>query len=246
MPSAPRVAFIGAGHWHAARHLAALRQAGAAVVGVSEHDAAVAERVGRQGECPWFTDAAALLDTTRPDFVFARPRHVDAPAVAADLIERGLPFAIEKPLGLSAAAIEPLVARARARGVFTAVPFINRYSPLWGEVARLRQAGALAPLVHAHVRIINGPPRRYIRDGVGWMLDPALSGGGALRNLGIHAADAVGWLTGEPVAVVAAAVSRRLYDLPIEEFATALLRTPSGVTATVEAGYTHPRARGCV
>jgi predicted dehydrogenase len=43
--------------------------------------------------------------------------------------------------------------------------------------------------------------------------------------------------------VVAAAVSRRLYDLPIEEFATALLRTPSGVTATIEAGYTHPRAR---
>jgi len=76
------------------------------------------------------------------------------------------------------------------------------------------------------------------------MLDPAISGGGALRNIGTHAVDAFLALTGEPAEVVAAATSHRQYGLPVEEFATAFLRTPSGVIGTIEAGYSRPDATG--
>lgn len=239
-----RVAVIGVAHWHAPRHIESLALAGAAVVGVSEDDSKVAERWGRKLGCPWFGGAAEMLDRVRPDFVFALPRHRDAPAIARLLIARGIPFAIEKPLGVRAADIEPLVTLAEARGVFAAVLFVNRYSAFWDEVRRLRSAGLLAPLVHAHFRIVNGPPQRYVDDGVGWMLDPTIAGGGALRNLGTHAVDAFLALTGESVEVIAAAVSYRQYGLPVEEFATALLRTPSGVIGTIEAGYSRPDATG--
>jgi len=157
-----RVAVIGVGHWHAPRHIASLALAGVALVDVSEDDGAVAERWGRQLSCPWFDDAAEMLDRVRADFVFALPRHADAPAIARLLIEHGIPFAIEKPLGICAADIEPLVALAEAQGVFAAVLFVNRYGAFWDEATRLREAGLLAPLVHAHCRIINGPPQRYI------------------------------------------------------------------------------------
>lgn len=235
-----QVVIIGVGHWHAARHLAALIQAEAHIVGVSDRDPAVAERWAQQIGCPAFSDDAALLDAAHPDFVFALPRHADAPAVAQRIIERDLPFAIEKPLGCRATDIEPLLPALRAKGLFNAVPFINRYSVFWDEVARLRQEGTFDPLVHAHFRVVNGPPDRYLRDGVAWMLDPAISGGGALRNLGIHTVDAFLRLAGEPVEVVAASISHRIYQLPIEEFGTALLRSESGATATIEAGYIHP------
>ena len=234
-----RVAVIGVGHWHAPRHIAALARAGARVVGVSDPDVSVAERGGSQLGCPFFDDDRALVERVRPDFVFALPRHADAPTVARHLIEQGMPFAIEKPLGLNAEQVKPIVDLARERGLFTAVPFINRYSAIWSELKRLRDDGLAGPLGHAHFRIVNGSPDRYVRDGVAWMLDPTISGGGPLRNLGIHAVDAFLQLTGEATEVAAAATSQRLYGLAIEDFGTALLRSASGVVATVEAGYSN-------
>jgi predicted dehydrogenase len=112
-------------------------------------------------------------------------------------------------------------------------------SPLWPEMARLAKGGRLGPVSHAHFRIVNGPPERYRSDGVPWVLDPAVSGGGALRNLGIHGIDAALALTaGSELRVVSAAVSHRLYGEAVEEYAAVTLEAEDGMITTIEAGYT--------
>ena len=92
--------------------------------------------------------------------------------------------------------------RAAAAGRFVAVPLPNRLGPAMVECARLRDAGRLGRIGHAHFRLVNGPPERYRVDGVAWMLDPALSGGGALRNLGIHGVDCAAALATGALRVV--------------------------------------------
>jgi len=87
---------------------------------------------------------------------------------------------------------------------------------------------------------VNGPPERYRLDGVPWVLDPAIGGGGALRNLGIHGIDAALALAdGADLALVSASIDRRLYGEAVEEYAIVVLRAPDGMIATVEAGYTY-------
>ena len=87
---------------------------------------------------------------------------------------------------------------------------------------------------------MNGPPERYRLDGVPWVLDPAIGGGGALRNLGIHGIDAALALAGgADLAIVSAAIDRRLHGEAVEEYAVVTLRAPDGMIATVEAGYTY-------
>jgi predicted dehydrogenase len=62
-----------------------------------------------------------------------------------------------------------------------------------------------------------------------------------LRNLGIHAADAVLALTGgEKPVVERAAISNALHRLEVEDFAVAMLKTANGRTITIEAGYCMP------
>src|SRR5690606_14006527 len=79
--------------------------------------------------------------------------------------------------------------------------------------------------VHAHFRVVNGPPSRYEVMGVPWMLDSAVSGGGCLRNLGIHCVDAFAYFThGEEIEVLQAAIEQHS-DVNIETFAAALLRS---------------------
>jgi predicted dehydrogenase len=73
------------------------------------------------------------------------------------------------------------------------------------------------------------------------MLDPAEAGGGCLRNLGPHGLDLFLFLTGEDARVTGAQLSHRVHGQPVEDYASILLRSRSGVLGTVEVGNTFPR-----
>jgi predicted dehydrogenase len=238
MRSITRVAVVGVDHWHAEMHITALKEAGREIVGVSAQREESAGQWGARLGCPVWADLHRLVEDTQPDFVVAMARHADLAAVGAFLLETGIPFAIEKPLGLKSEQVAPLAEVARRRRSFAAVPLVNRYSPIWRHVAALRSSGRLGDIAHAHFRIINGPPSRYNSYGVPWMLNPAKSGGGSLRNLGVHVVDAFLYLTGEDVEIAGAEIGFKLYREPVEEFATAILRSKSGVIGTLEVGYT--------
>jgi predicted dehydrogenase len=238
MRSITRVAVVGVDHWHAEMHINALKEAGRKIVGVSAQREEAADQWGTRLGCPVWADLHRLVEETQPDFVVAMAQHADLAAVGGFLLQTGIPFAIEKPLGLNSDQVAPLAEVARRKRSFAAVPLVNRYSPIWQHVDALRSSGRLGDIAHAHFRIINGPPSRYNSYGVPWMLDPVTSGGGSLRNLGVHVVDAFLYLTGEDVEIVGSDIGFKLYGKPVEEFATAILRSTSGVIGTIEAGYT--------
>ena len=234
-----RVAMIGVGHWHAGIHLRSLRIAHAQIAGVSDQNLRIAQDFSMQAECAPFTDYRHMLAVVEPDFVVAMGRPTDMPALVSDLLDTGIPFAAEKPIGTSAADLEPLVDIARQRNSFVAVPFVNRYCALWTQLETLERLHRLGLRSHAHFRLINGSPERYRKWGVPWNLDPDIAGGGCLRNLGIHCVDAFLQFAGDDsVEVLSAAISNRVYGEAVEEIGAALLRSGGGVIGTIEAGYT--------
>jgi len=241
-----RIAAIEVSHWHAVNDPAYLRQlarmSDIELVGLHDPDLDVAQRRAAEvGRPPVFADHREMLDATRPDFVIALGRHDRMAALALELIERGLPFLMEKPMGMNAAEVERVAAEVRRRGAFVAVPMPQRYSPFWAQAQRLRAEGAFGPLSHVYVRMNRFTPDRYPAWDCPWMLDPALSGGGCLRNLGAHGFDMFAALTGEAPEVVAAQLSYRARDERIEDYVSVLMRTPSGVLGTMEIGYAYPR-----
>lgn len=235
--SALRLAVIGAGHWHAARHLDSFRRAGVEVVGFCA-DEPVA--VARWSGVPAYGNRLELLDKAEPELVLAMPRHADAPDVLAELVERRVPFVVEKPAATRAADLLPHVVAAEAQGQFATVPFINRYGSFWSQLDRLRSEGMLQDLGAARFRIVNGPPSRYLADGVPWVLDPLVSGGGAMRNLGPHAVDAFLSIAKGDIEVVGCVMTDRQHRLAVEEHAIALLRDEAGLVGVVEVGYSRP------
>jgi predicted dehydrogenase len=233
----------GAGHWHAPRHIEAFTRAGVVITAVHDDDPAAAHRCGDALQCRVAPDLRDLLGTDA-NVVLAMPRHSDGPDTIGALVDRGLPFVVEKPTATSARAVLPFVEAVESAGQFAAVPFINRYSTFWEQLARLRANGLGEPPAVARFRIVNGPPSRYVDDGVAWVLDPAISGGGALRNLGPHTVDAFLSLATGQINVVGAALSHRQYALDVEEHAIALLRDEAGLVGTVEVGYSGPDVEG--
>jgi predicted dehydrogenase len=241
-----KVAAIGVSHWHSlydAAYLKALSQMpDVKIVGVQDADPALAEhRSGQVGGPPTYSDYRDMLAKTRPDFVLALGRHDHMAGVAHYLLDEGYPFMMEKPMGLNAQDVRGIVDKAKAKRAFIAVPLFFRYHPFMARARRLLAEGAFGPVSHFYFRSNRPTSARYVAWGSPWMLDPAIAGGGSLRNLGAHGFDAFHVLTGEEAKVTGAQLSARALGQPVEDYASVLLRTPSGVLATIEIGTTYPK-----
>ncbi len=235
-----RIAFIGVSHWHIPLYLdPALALDGVEIVGVSDPGRAAAEAVAARAGCPAFTDERALLDATRPGFVFVLGRHCDMAASARLLIERGIPFAVEKPAGLTSVEVADLARRAAAAKLFAAVPFVFRDSLL---VNTIREVAGDEPFRYLAFKFIAGSNDRYRATGCDWMLSRATAGGGSTLNLGVHFFDLCRmFLAPNPPTVVGAAMSNAIDGLDVEDHGIVLLRA-GAAACSIETGYTFPAA----
>ncbi|MGH7398579.1 MAG: Gfo/Idh/MocA family protein [Candidatus Rokuibacteriota bacterium] len=241
-----RVAAIEAGHWHAVhdaaylRHLAAMPEV--ALVGVQDGDGALArKRAAEVGHPPTFTDYPTMLAETRPDFVLGLGRHRQMARIAHDLLDRGLPFMMEKPMGISAEEVQSVADKAARLKGYAAVPLFQRYQPFATRARQVLAEGRLGPLSHLYVRLNRPAPARYPAWDSAWMLDPAEAGGGCLRNLGPHGLDMFLHLTGEDARVTGAQISTRAHGERVEDYASVLLRSTTGILGTIEVGNGFPR-----
>jgi len=243
MPMPNRFAVIDVSHWHSthdAAYCRILRDLGRQVVGVSDRDSAIAADRGRRFGGEPFTDYRRMIETVKPDFVIALGRHSDMPDTFRFLVSTGLPFIMEKPWGIDPASVASLVDLATRQGTWVTVPFINRASH-WARTARrMIEEGAFGTISHIFYRTIRPTMRRYIEWDSPWMQNPAVSGGGALMNLGGHGFDMAWFLTGQEPEVISAILSRTAHDAPVEDYALVTLRTPDGILFHNEVGYTMP------
>jgi len=247
MAGALRVAAIEVSHWHSLYDAAYLRllagMEDVRLVGLHDPDAAVAaDRAAALGGPPVFTDYRTMLEKTRPDFVVALGQHARMAETAHFLLDHDYAFMMEKPMGVRAADVEGIAAKAAAKRAFVAVPLSQRYQPFVLRARRMLAEGRFGPLSHLYFRLNRPTSARYPAWQSAWMLDPALAGGGCLRNLGAHGLDLFLYLTGEPAKVTGAQLSARVHGHRVEDYASVLLRSRSGILGTIEVGNTVPYA----
>ena len=241
-----RIAATGVSHWHSLFDSAYLRHLqdlpGHELVGIQDPVVEIAnKRSVALGGVPAFTDHADMLRKTRPDFVIALGRHRDMAAIAHHLLDEGYPFLMEKPMGMHAGEVDGVAVKAAAKGAFVAVPLIQRWSAFYARARQLRDEGRLGMLSHFYFRLNRPSSARYPAWDAEWMLDPAISAGGCLRNLGSHGLDLYLALVGEPAEVTGAQLSHRALGAAVDDYASVLLRSSGGVLGTVEVGNLFPR-----
>lgn len=241
-----RIAAIEVNHWHSLydaaylRHLA--RMPDVQIVGLQDPNPAVAaKRATEVGNPPTFTDYPQMLAETKPDFVLALGRHKVMAEIAHYLLDHGYPFIMEKPMGFNAEQVHSIVEKVEKTKGFAAVPLIQRYQPFVKQAQEMIAAGTFGSLSHIYFRLNRPTSARYPAWDSPWMLDPAISNGGCLRNLGAHGLDVFLLLTGEEAQVTGAQLSWRALGQPVEDYATVLLRSESGILGTLEVGNTFPR-----
>jgi predicted dehydrogenase len=152
------------------------------------------------------------------------------------LVERKIPFVIEKPGGINAKEVAGVRDAANAAGLHAGAGFNFRTSDLYDKLVDIVGDD---PVTHASFRYIAGGPYRYRADNSAWMLDPARSGGGSTINLSVHFIDMFRTLSRSHPTEVTSLMGNYTWELPIEDYSSLIMRSPTSV-CTVETGYTYP------
>ena len=146
---------------------------------------------------------------------------------------RGLHVLTEKPIDISTARADDLIAAAKQNSVKLGVMFQDRFKP---EIRRLKQwveRGVLGKplLVDARVKWYRTP--EYYGQSK-WRGTAALDGGCALINQAVHTVDLLLWLLGD-VARVQARTATALHAIEGEDTAIALFDFESGALGVLQA-----------
>ena len=189
-----RVALFGCG-WIQDFHARGVLAHGDELVAVANHREESARAFAERYDDPSRDDRLGGAGR-RPRGRCGGRRHAERAARPAGdrLAANGKHVMVEKPMAISVAECDAMIAASRDGGASLMVAHCWRFRD---EVRAMRDrivSGELGDVVETHGYGVHagwGPS--------GWFTDPALAGGGALVDMGVHAIDTARFLLGDPV-----------------------------------------------
>ncbi|HUV66934.1 MAG TPA: Gfo/Idh/MocA family oxidoreductase [Sedimentisphaerales bacterium] len=198
----------------------------------------VNQKVNREVAKEYGVEPAAsvdeLLGGDNDAIYVATPAGVHAEQVRA-CADAGKHVLCEKPLGMSVAEAEEMIALCRRKGVKLGCAFMMRFVAQHREALALIEQGKLGRPVYARAQLSCWYPPI---EGA-WRQDPATGGGGALIDMGGHCIDLLEMFFGN-VAKVSCFVNNTVHGYKSEDSATAMLLFENGALGTVDTFFCIP------
>jgi myo-inositol 2-dehydrogenase/D-chiro-inositol 1-dehydrogenase len=229
-----RVGMLSFAHYHANFWSEVFaRSAEVEFVGLWDDDPQRGAQAAATHGAPWFRELDALL------------ARCDAVAICSqtarhrELIERaaqaGCHMLCEKPLAGSREDCAGIVRAVRGADVTFMQSFPKRFDPVNHALRDFLARGALGRIWMVRVR--HGHSYALDAEFAGkWYCDPAQAGGGALMDEGVHGADFLRWLFGDP-QTVSATLSIAQPGATAEDAGIAVYRWADGMLAELAAGW---------
>jgi len=226
------VAVIGSGSI-ADQHLGALRDIPhAKVVGVFSRGAEKARKMGEREKCRWTTDYKELLGDPAVELVHIVTSSGSHASIARDSLWAGKHVLVEKPMAMTSAEADDLIALAKSKGLTLGVVSQRRFEDQHEAVKRVLDSGAFGKLLLAEVSCPYFRDQAYY-DSADWRGKIATDGG-AIMNQGIHSVDLLLWFAGPP-KTVQGKIATQAHRMEAEDLALAIVTFENGAFGTIMA-----------
>jgi predicted dehydrogenase len=143
----------------------------------------------------------------------------------------------EKPLALTTASAERILAACKKAGSVLGIGHERRYEPAMEEMRRLFASGALGRILLMDANVSHNNFRKM--DPSNWRRDPKHAPAGAWTALGIHLGDLFVSLAGTPARVTARTTSQ-IFAKPSEDFVSADIDFANGARGRITCLSTPP------
>lgn len=212
---------------------------GAELKMVVDLNAELAEKVGQELGCPWTAELEDALGQGGVDVVMVMTPSGLHARVGVEAARAGKHVITTKPMEVSTAACDQLIAVAQAAGVKLAVDYQSRYVDNNFRVAEALRQGWLGAPILGEVRFKWFRSQDYFQHNQGWRGTWAMDGGGSLANQGSHLLDLLLWFMGEPARVYAETAIMN-HQIETEDLGMAILNFRSGAKGAILGTTTFP------
>jgi len=234
-----RIGFLGVQHYHANFWTRAIQQSGkASHAGIWEPDPELANAFAAENRVRVAESPEAVLSAC--DAVAICSATADHKRYIRTAAKVGKPILCEKPLGVGKEDGREIHAILKAHDVTFMQSFPKRFDPATKAIRDVVNEGSLGRI--AQVRIRHGHSHGFSpKFCAEWFVDPSLSGGGTLLDEGVHGADFLRFVFGEP-ATVQAKISSAMLGLPVEDTAMATFEWDNGMLAELATSWCYAAA----
>ncbi len=235
-----RVALFGCG-WIQEFHARAVLAHGDQLVAVANHREESAEAFAETYDIPRVTtDWESLAADPEIDAaIIATPNYLHAPQAIA-LLEAGRHVLVEKPMAVSVAECDEMIAAAELGGAQLMVAHCWRFHPDVQAMRARIASGELGTVVKTRGYGVHsnwGP--------AGWFTEKRFAGGGALVDMGVHAIDTARYLLGDPLPrSIFATIGTHFGTYDVDDDGIVLITWMNGTNSLVESGWWHPHKEG--
>jgi predicted dehydrogenase len=181
-----------------------------------------------------YTDlASALADPAVDAVIITTPSgaHREPALLAASA---GKHVIVEKPLEITAARCDEIIAACEKAGVLLCTIFPSRFGDANQTLKQALTAGRFGRLTLGETTCKWWRSQAYYDEG-GWKGTLALDGGGALMNQAIHNVDLLQWFMGDVVRIAGFTATLAHERIEVEDTAVACLRFSSGALGVIQA-----------
>jgi predicted dehydrogenase len=207
---------------------------GAKVVACQDAFPQAADKLAAELGCTAYHDLDALLADPDVDVVtVCTPSglHME-PAVAA--AKAGKHIIVEKPLDITLARCDAMIAAAKKAGVVLSTIFPSRFHESSQLVKQAIDKGRFGRLTMGDAYVKWFRTQEYYDSGA-WRGTWKLDGGGALMNQAVHSVDLLLWFMGPAVEVAAYTATLAHQRIEVEDVAVATICFASGALGVIEA-----------
>ena len=208
----------------------------AEVTAVYDIDADANAEVARQYGARAASNVEELLEAEVDAVYVATPAYLHYQQVLT-CAAAGTHVLCEKPLGLTVAEAETMVAVMKQAGLLLGAAFMMRFLAQHQAALKLIREGRLGRPVYGRAQLSCW----YPPIAGAWRQDLALGGGGSLMDMGGHCIDLLEMFFG-PVTKLSCFVNNTVHTYEPEDSAVALLWFASGALGTVDACFSVPDA----
>jgi len=196
------------------------------LVGIADFNHETAQRVALKYNTKAFFSHETLLDETRPDAVTLAVPTIYHHKIALDIIERGIPLLIEKPIAFTIEEGKDIIDKAKQNNVKLMIGHIERFNPAITTLKKIIAAGELGRIfqMDAHRQ---GPFPARIAD-VGVVID-----------LAVHDLDVMRFVSQNEVIRVYAETEKHIHS-KYEDLLTGLVRFKDGIIGTLTINWLTP------
>jgi predicted dehydrogenase len=222
----------------------------AALARMHDVNLALARELGERYSAPYGEQLDDLLTDPAVDAVYVAVPHYLLHSLAKQVLEADKHALVEKPLALTVAQADELIALAESKNLALGVFYELRHNPAFIYARELVRAGAIGKVIAVRMQTLISKADTYWQMGYAgraanpWRGEKAKAGGGvALMNTS-HALDALRFITGLEVVSVSGEIGTMVAAVEVEDTAAAVLRLSNGALGSLIAGAHIAGAKG--